>query len=348
MPDFSEASSTRAAAARFAHECEIPRAAYSGTLTIGELRFPCSVLDDETRILTQSDFMRGMGMYYSGWVAKNRPPEDAAAEIPHFLSFRGLKPYVDRHLGGLQSIAVKYRPEKGGVAHGIRAEIITRICFVWLDADREGKLRVRQKAIAERAEMLIRALAHTGIIALVDEATGFQGVRGIDALQSVLDGVLRKELAAWAKRFPDEFYRQIFRLRGWEWKGRHINPPQVVGIYTNDLIYERLLPGIREDLVTKMPKTPAGNRRGKLQQLFNEDVGHPILAQHLHAVITLMKGASSWDQFKLMLDMALPRKGDTLQLPFPPARDHTELQPLPVRADPLMSANTAICTANSF
>ena len=31
------------------------------------------------------------------------------------------------------------------------------------------------------------------------------------ALQAILDAYLRKELA-WAKRFPDEFDRQIFRL----------------------------------------------------------------------------------------------------------------------------------------
>ena len=62
--------------------------------------------------------------------------------------------------------------------------------------------------------MLMRGLAHIGIIALVDEATGYQEVRDREALQALLDRYLRKELAAWAKKFPDDFYKEIFRLRG--------------------------------------------------------------------------------------------------------------------------------------
>jgi hypothetical protein len=65
-----------------------------------------------------------------------------------------------------------------------------------------------------------------------------------------------------------------------------------------------------------MPKDDAGRKRGKLHQLLTDDIGHPALAQHLHAVTTLMKAPKSWDQFKLMLDTALPRRGTTLQLPF--------------------------------
>ena len=74
------------------------------------------------------------------------------------------------------------------------------------------------------ADAIKSALADIGILGLVDEATGFQDVRNRLALQEVFDAVLRKELAAWAKRFPDEFYKQIFRLRDWQWKGRHIHP----------------------------------------------------------------------------------------------------------------------------
>jgi len=34
-----------------------------------------------------------------------------------------------------------------------------------------------------------------------------------------------------AKRFPNEFYEQMFRLRGWQWKGMKVNRPQIVGHY---------------------------------------------------------------------------------------------------------------------
>jgi hypothetical protein len=45
-------------------------------------------------------------------------------------------------------------------------------------------------------------------------------------------------------------------------------------------------------------------------------LGHPALAQHLHAVITPMRVSKTWQQFKHMLDVAHPKRGDTLQLPL--------------------------------
>jgi hypothetical protein len=59
-----------------------------------------------------------------------------------------------------------------------------------------------------------------------------------------------------------------------------------------------------------------GRRKGAHHQLLTEDVGHPALAQHLHAVVTLMRVSKTWHQFKLMLDVAHPKRGDTLQLPL--------------------------------
>lgn len=174
------------------------------------MSFPCSVLSDGTRILTQSDFMTGMGMYYSGWVGNHKAKDLSSADIPHFLAFESLKPFIDKHLGDLQSIVVKYRTKKGNLANGIKAEIIPKICEVWLDADENGRLGgTRQKQIAQKAKFLMRALAHVGIIALVDEATGYQEVRDRLALQEILDKFLKKEMAAWAKCFPEEFYKQF-------------------------------------------------------------------------------------------------------------------------------------------
>ena len=161
----------------------------------------------------------------------------------------------------------------------------------------------------------MRGLANVGIVALVDEATGYDKVRERLALQKILDEYLRKDLAAWAKRFPDEFYKQIFRLRGWEWKGMKINRPQVVAHYTKNLIYERLAPGILHELEHRMPRSETGRKR-RLHQLFTDDVGHPALAQHLHAVTALMKGSRNWNEFRRMIDKVFPRKGENLELEF--------------------------------
>jgi P63C domain len=302
---------SRAATVRW----NIPRAEHIGEIHIGDMRFPCSVLSDGTRILTQTDFMEGMGMYYSGWVARSKAKNESSADTPHFLAFKSLEPFISQHLGDLQSVTVKYRTkERNRLVHGIKAEIIPKICEVWLDADKHGKLGSRQKQIAQKADIIIRTLAHVGIIALIDEATGYQEVRDRHALQEILDKYLRKEFAAWAKCFPEEFYKQIFRLRQWQWRGMKVNRPQIVAHYTKDLVYARLAPGILTELEARNPKNEKGHRRAPHYWWLTEDVGHPALAQLLFGVIGLMRIAENWDEFMRMVDKAYPRRGDTLQL----------------------------------
>jgi hypothetical protein len=301
----------KAALARW--EREIPIAECSGTLTIGNMTFPCSVLKapdgSNTRVLTQSDFMKGMGMYYSGWVAKNRPAEDIAADVPHFLSFKALKPHVDKHLGDLQSIVVKYRTTSGTVAHGIKAEIIPKICDVWLDAEEQGTLPKRQKQIAANAKLIVRALAHVGIIALVDEATGFQEVRAKDALAKILEEFVTTELRKWVKTFPLEYYREMCRLRGWKFDPTTTKRGPIFGKLTNNLIYMRLAPGVLEELKRITPRDEKGRHKDKLFQRLTDEVGDPRLREHLSSVITLMRVAPDrdWAGFMKMLDRALPK-----------------------------------------
>lgn len=182
--------------------------------------------------------------------------------------------------------------------------------------------------VAKRCEILIRGLSRLGIKALVDEATGYQEVRDRFALQAILDQFLRKEFAAWAKCFPDEFYREIFRLRKWTWKGMKVNRPQIVANYTKDLVYARLAPGILRELEVRNP-IQNGHRTAKHHQWLTEDIGHPALGQHLYAVIGLMRIATSWEQFKAMIDKAYPKRGDSLQLPL---FTENEIAPRPVLA----------------
>lgn len=298
------------------HRGDVPQAVYTGELKIGEMKFPCSVLSNGERILTQSDFMAGMGMYYSGWVAKNRPAEDETAGIPHFLSFKNLRPFVDRHLGDLQSVVVQYRTERGSLAQGIKADIIPKICDVWIDADEEGSLGTRQKQIAQKARTLMRALAHVGIIALVDEATGYQRDRASDALSKILEAFIAKELQPWVKTFPDEYYEQIFRLRGLSFPTDTVKRPQYFGHLTNDVIYKRLAPAVLDELKRTTPKTPSGRLKDHLHRRLTPDLGHPKLREHMASVITAMKLSKNYEDFKNKLDMLHPRYDETLPMEF--------------------------------
>ena len=86
-----------------------------------------------------------------------------------------------------------------------------------------------QEHIGASADILMRGLAHVGIIALVDEATGYQVVREREELHHILEAYINQELLPWSKTFPDGYYQELFRLRGWEYSPPSVKRPQMVG-----------------------------------------------------------------------------------------------------------------------
>jgi hypothetical protein len=299
---------------------------YFNELNIGNAEFKAAVLEDGTRVLTRATFVKAIGRTGK---AKGGRAYDDEFKLPVFLTANNLKPYISDELKENSSpILFKH---KNTQFIGYRAELLPQVCGVFIDADEAGVLTKMQKHIAQKCRILLRGFATVGLIALIDEATGYQDVRDRQALQVILDKFLRKEYAAWARRFPLEFYKEIFRLRGWEWKGLKVNPPQIVAKYTNDIVYSRLTPGLLEELEKKNPKNEKGNRKTKHHQWLTEDVGHPALAQHLYAVIGLMRIAEDhgWDTFKVMLDRAYPRYTKLKDLPlFSDLSLPSETQPL--------------------
>jgi len=288
---------------------ELPEAKLPGIVKIADMEFPCAVLSDGTRVLTQSNFMDLMGMYRSGALSVRRgPADDEGAQMPLYLAFKNLKPFITKHLGDVHTKPLRYRGIEGGqIANGIPAEIIPKICDVWIDAKNSGVLRKRQLLVAAKAEIVMRGLAHVGIIALVDEATGYQDERARDALASILEAFVAKELRKWVKTFPADFYKELFRLRGWRYTGT-CKRPAMVGLITNELVYARLAPGVLDELRRKNPLDEKGHRKNKHHQWLTDDLGHPKLLQHLSALIALMRASTTWRQFQGMVNIALPKQ----------------------------------------
>jgi hypothetical protein len=152
----------------------------------------------------------------------------------------------------------------------------------------------------------VRAFARVGIIALVDEATGYQADRDRDELHKILAAFISEELLPWAKRFPDEFYQQMFRLKGWQYSPIKGKRPREAGKITNQLVYEKLPPGVLDELRRKNPVVSNWQRRYKHHQFLTEDIGHPSLQRHLLAVTTLMRAATTWREFDALLQKAFP------------------------------------------
>lgn len=157
-------------------------------------------------------------------------------------------------------------------------------------------------------EILMRGLARVGITALVDEATGYQDIRARKALEEILEKFIATEFRKWAKRFPDEFYKEMFRLRKWPYHENKVSRTPLIGKLTLDVVYDRLAPGVRAELERKNPKNDRGLRKRRHHQwLTEDDVGDPRLREHLASVITLMKVSEDWEGFMKMLKKALPK-----------------------------------------
>lgn len=292
-----------------------PAATHDGTLEIAGRKIACAVLANGTRVLSQETFLSAIGRSRKGKGGQIVASPDG---LPPFLAAENLRSFVSEELRQA-TVPYIYRSLRGNNAYGYDAMLLPMVCEVYLNAKDAGKTTRQQEHIVRACNLLTRGLARVGIIALVDEATGYQAIRDREALQAILDRFLRKELAAWAKRFPDEFYQHMFRLRGWQWKGMKVNRPQIVGHYTKDLVYERIAPGILKELEERNPKVSRGERKAKHHQWLTEDVGHPALAQHLYALMGFMRISTDgdWDGFYNMVQRAFPKKGETLFLPIP-------------------------------
>ncbi len=296
----------------------VPIANFEGGFKIGSKKISAAVLTNGKRLLTQATFLRAIG--------RSRSPKagtgvlSTADGTPFFLQAEALRPFISEELLG-STTPIFFKTKKGQKMVGYEAELLPAVCEVYLKMRdsflSQGKpIPYKYIHIIKACDIVTRGLARVGIVSLVDEATGYQEVRDRKALQAILDKFLRKEFAAWAKRFPDDFYKEIFRLRNWVWKGMKVNRPQIVARYTKDIVYERLAPGILRELERKNPKSEKGGRKTKHHQWLTEDVGHHALAQHLYATIGLMRLSDSWEGFKRMLDRAYPKREDSKQLRF--------------------------------
>ena len=272
-------------------------------LVIGDIEIPCYVLEDETRVLSQGGFVRAIGR-----TGGPKAGHDELFNLPVFLRPKNLSRFISERLS-TSSRPIRFQAGTGGsVATGYRATLLPEICEVYLRAREAGVLLTSQQHIAARAELLIRGLATVGIIALVDEATGYQRIREERALATILERYIAEELQRWTRTFPFAFYQQIFRLKGWG-SANGVKRPSVIGHYTNDFVYDRIAPGVLAELRSRNPVLPQGWRKGRHHQWFTPEFGNPRLKEHLEGVTALMRAAPRWDSFKRSLDRAYPKPG---------------------------------------
>ena len=190
------------------------------------------------------------------------------------------------------------------------------ICDVYVKAAQGGAFSDNQE-VPQNAYKILLGFSKVGIVALVDEATGYQYDREKDELQKILKAYISEELLPWQKRFPDVFYKELFRLNGWDFTVNGIKKrPGIIGKWTNMFIYEELPNGVLDELKKKTPKSESGNRTSRYHQLLTLDIGEPNLEKQINKVITLFQVSDNMKQFCDNFKKMKMRQIGQMELPF--------------------------------
>ena len=237
-----------------------------------------------------------------------------SSSLADYLAIEGLKSFINSDLI-LAETSDFHIPGTQLRGRGILAEHFLEICNAYVAALQAGSLRTdRQRENAIKCSIFLGACAKVGLIALIDEATGYQYVRAEDALQVKLRAFIAEELRAWEKTFPDELWEQFGRLTNW--KGGLHSRPKWWGHLVMELIYDALDPDVAKYLKDNKPKPYHGQN---YHQWLTADIGLKALIPHIYEIIGISKTCQTMKELQekvaehygrepVQLTMYLPRR----------------------------------------
>lgn len=252
----------------------LPTAHLPGVLQVGDENLACYVLTDGRRVISRTGAMKFLA-------------ETTGGDLESYVDVQTLAPYVPR---GWKDELVEFTlPE---VIHkrvmGLRAETFLEICRAYMTARDAGVLTDRQERIAKRAGAFVLACSTVGLIALIDEATGYQYERAEDALQFKLKLFLTDEMRKWEKTFPDELWLEFGRLTGWD--DPISRRPKYWGHLVNELVYGYLDPDVAEWLKVNAPKPRHGQN---YHQWLTDQYGLRKLTEHIWLLVGIASTCNS-------------------------------------------------------
>ena len=280
---------------------KILKSIYSGSLTIGNIILDCDVLDNETRIISSQSIFKVFDRPSRGSRKIDKFIIDKKViKLPPFLSSKKLFPLINTVL--LDMIKPITFLDKNKEKKGYNAKILTEMCKLYLESRRKGILLKSQEKIAIQSEILLSSFSDIGIIALIDEATGYQYDRKYNTLRVLLEQYIQEEARKWLREFPNEFFTQLDKLYG-NHKTIPKNRPMYYGRFINEYIYKPLeegkilieLQNINPIIKNKENKTYRKNRH---HSHMTEKIGLNQLRAQIFITLGLMRASTNIKKFK--------------------------------------------------
>jgi P63C domain len=277
----------------------IPRATHWGNLTVGETEIPCYVLDTGDRVFSLKGVVVGLIGTQGGQLAE-------------YLKVRALQPHLPVDLMPAEDgqIPAMFRFDTGseGIAKyalGIKVERFNDLLRAYSsalvdhaiksgnkDSDKIA-LTEKQLKIAYTAIKFHQACSDIGLVALVDEATGYQYERAADALQVKLKLYLEDEMRKWERTFPEQLWLEFGRLTSW--KGPVHQRPKYWGKLVMELIYGYLDPDVAKWLKEHAPKPMKGQN---YHQWLSSQYGLKKLTEHTWMIIGMATSCNSMAELR--------------------------------------------------
>lgn len=234
-------------------------------LRIGDIEIPCYVLEGGRRVVAQHESQSALGMSPGGGRSGSR-------KLASFLGTAALKPLVSADLSARANSPIAFQAPHGGISIvGYEAGVLVDICQVVLAARREGRLRANQEHIAERAEILLAGFAKVGVVALVDEATGYEAARPAGDLAAQFRQELRTEVARVEAKFQAQLLAERTRSDAEIARVSLHRERAVQHIEINVSGSGRDLNRYRNDHVVQALVRASRARRDRTRRMFNND-----------------------------------------------------------------------------
>jgi hypothetical protein len=287
-------------------EVQLPLATHQGKMALGGLELDCYVLEDGRRVFHKRGMARALGMRSEGGNVFLRA-----------MQRKGLGSELGSELLEKIENPVNFKPMSLDLGHGYEANVLVDICKAIVKASDAGKLTASQEGLVAQAKIILHALAKIGVVALIDEATGYQVVRSPTALRILVQQYIEAEKREWEKQFPDDYYNELNRIYGSQKLTKTSygtviqNRPQHFANFTRSYVYHPLENGaVLEELDRVNPKIGnSGTRRSRFHQHLTEGYGIEKLKRQVQEVMTLLAVSDSVAQFKRFFHKRFPKSG---------------------------------------
>lgn len=269
---------------------EMPYSMLPGVLTIGDIDLEVHVLNNLKRVLTQREVVRVIS---------------GGRESGNLGRYLERNPLTANNFDLGPTLQFKI-PGTGLTANGFEATVLVEICQKYLEAREQGLLRGRQLLLAKQAEIVVRACAKVGIIALIDEATGYQKIRADRDLQLKLQAFIADDMQEWARMFAPEFWIELARLEGIHYSPR--SRPLRWGKYIMAFVYDAIDKDVGNELRKKNPNPKFLQNHHQWLKEFGRQKVHDQVTR----VITIMKLCENMDEFRSKFKKLFKKPNDQM------------------------------------